>query len=175
MARRPLIITRTRPYHITNRSNNREWFYVPLEDAWKIFASVLSRCADIYKTEIRSFVLMSNHYHLMAVTPLGNLSATVRYLQTETCRAIQRKCSRINHIFGGRYKWSALLTDSAVAYAYKYLSRNPVASGVSTRVEDYRYGSAYYLNRGIEPPFPIVEEINPRCELIPQDWQSRLE
>jgi putative transposase len=175
MPRKKLIITKNRPYHVTNRSNNREWFYLPMDETWDIFCRILSVCTTRYETEIRSFVLMANHYHLILSTPFGNLSEVVRYLKTESSRAIQKKCGRINHIFGGRYKWSALLSDSAIAYAYKYVARNPVSAGICERVEDYRYSTTYFLNRGDEIPVPIVEGINDPWDIIPKQWDQRLE
>ena len=84
---------------------------------------------------------MSNHYHMVVRTPLSNLDVVLRHFQTEAARKIQKYAGRINHIFGGRYKWSYLPNAAAVACAYKYVLRNPVRAGLSTTVENYRFST----------------------------------
>jgi putative transposase len=37
MPRKPLFRTKKLPYHVWARSNNKEWFNLPIEDVWKTF------------------------------------------------------------------------------------------------------------------------------------------
>src|SRR5690606_40247811 len=53
------------PYHVTNRSNNREFFYVEMETLWPIFTDTLFDLTKQFNCQIHAFVLMSNHYHLI--------------------------------------------------------------------------------------------------------------
>ncbi|MBI1859367.1 MAG: transposase [Deltaproteobacteria bacterium] len=175
MPRKPLIVSTRFCYHITNRSNNKEWFYLPPEETWQIFCRVLGRCSDLYQVEIRSFVLMSNHYHLIARTPLGDPGEVVRYLQTEVARAIQKKSGRINHIFGGRYKWSLLWNESAFAFAYKYVARNPIAAGLCSRVEDWPLSILFYQHWKRPLDIAVSDEYGPHEIFIPRVWSERLE
>src|SRR5207237_1433286 len=148
--------SKTLAYHITNRANNKEWFYIPIKETWKIFCEILSRASRMYGAEIHTFVLMSNHYHLLVTTPLGNLDLFMRYFQTEACRAIQERAARKNHVFGGRYKWTILGGSAAVAYAYKYILRNPVRARIAENVESYPYSSFTSLSL-LKSELPISE------------------
>ncbi len=174
MPRKPLLITDSHPYHVTNRSNNKEWFYIPIEESWEVFTDVLSRCCEMYQAEIHTFVLMSNHYHLILSTPKRNLSKIIRYFQTEVCREIQRRSGRINHVFGGRYKWSALTSASAIAYGYKYVLRNPVVAGVCGKVEDYPFSTLWNKNKYSFGHIPLVEGITLHWKLLPKSESERL-
>jgi len=168
MARKPLIRSSTHPYHVFNRSNNKDSFYLPPEKIWPIFSHYLVEASTRYRSIIWAFVQMSNHFHLLVSTPRENLDAMMRYFQTEVCREIQRQSGRINHIFGTRYKWSLLADPSAVGYVYKYICRNPVRAGMCESVQDYEYSS---LNQ----PFPTADGIGPLWTYVPKSFPKRLE
>jgi putative transposase len=144
MPRKHLIRTSEFPYHITNRSNNREFFYLDLERLWPIFIENLACLQEQFKIEIHCFVLMSNHYHLILSTPLGNLGEAMKYLHREVAREANRISGRINHFFGGRYKWSVIGREDYYWNATKYIFRNPVRAGITGSVFDYSFSS---LNR----------------------------
>ena len=138
MPRRTLILNSECPYHVTNRSNNKEWFYIPLNEVWMIFTrSAESFQYYVCSDQIHSFVLMSNSFHLLISTPHSNLDLFMRHCQTEISRKIQKRASRINHVFGSRYKWSLLWNPAAFAYAYKYVTQNAVKAGLIKKVEYY--------------------------------------
>lgn len=143
MPRRNLVRSTETIYHVTNRSNNKDWFYIPIPEVWKIATETLALCSERYGVVFYAFALMSNHFHLMLSTPNNNLDAMMRFFQTEVARAIQHRSGRINHIFGGRYKWSCLWNSAAVAYVYKYILRNPVRAGLTDNVESYPYSSLF--------------------------------
>jgi len=168
MARKKLILSPDCVYHVLNRSNNKEFFYIPIHEAWAIFCEVLSLSSVLYKTEIYSFVLMSNHYHLIVAAPSRNLHLFMRHFQTETTRRIQKQSGRINHVFGTRYKWSCLWTSAAYALAYKYVLRNPVKAEICTQVDAYPYSS-------LTLDLPIADRIGGLAVQVPQDHATRLE
>jgi len=169
MPRTPLVRTSSFAYHVTARANNKEWFYVPPETAWRIFRAQLAESADKYGVRLHAFVLMANHYHLVLSTPEANLDRFMRHFMTECCRRFQIATGRINHIFGGRYRWSVLESAYGLAYVLKYVFRNPVRAGLCGRVEDYPHSS-------LSPTcsLPISEGFDSYWRLIPKDWTRRL-
>jgi len=172
MPRKPYIAQSRFPYHIMNRCNNRDWFTVPLPTVWGVFCEQLSNSADRYSVCIHSFVLMSNHFHLMVLTSSGNLDQFLRHLLTEVCRSLKKESKRINHIFGGRSKQTVLDSSYAVAYVYKYIYRNPVRAGLAERVEDYRFSSLYH-SKLQTCPIPIADGLEPTWSLIPKGQNDR--
>ncbi|MCB0405677.1 MAG: transposase [Bdellovibrionales bacterium] len=156
MPRRNTLLDATWPYHVMSRSNNRESFYVPMEQCWNICTRFLKKGATEYGVHIHAFVLMPNHFHLMATTPNSNIGVFMRYVLTEISRGVQRASGRTNHVFGSRYKWSWLPDPAAVAYVYKYILRNPVRAQLAKLVEDYKFSSLRTSPLPIETPEPEI-------------------
>ena len=174
MPRPRTIRTSAAPYHVTARSNNKEWFYLPMLECWAVYEEILNRTADKYRTEIHAFVLMSNHFHLLISTPSQNLPETMRYFMTETSREIGRRVGRINHIFGGRYRWSVLWGPADLAYVYKYVYRNPIRASLCRKAEQYPYST---LRKQIELRcrIPITEGYDRLWQLIPKTIEHRVD
>ena len=170
MPRRPLFLTNKFPYHVTSRSNNKDWFYIPINEVWHIFNEGLEKIVSDYQVHIFAFVLMSNHFHLILETPQSNLGHIMRDLLTGVSKRIQRSALRINHVFGGRYKWSLLDSSYATAYVFKYVLRNPVRADIVRRVEDYPYSSA---NPG--STLPLVSGTGPLWAMIPKPKELSLQ
>lgn len=141
MPRKSLIRTFQAPYHITNRSNNKERFYLNRDQLWDIFVEVLADLKELFRCNTHAFVLMENHYHLLISTPEANIGEAMKYLHREVARKSNRKAGRINHFFGGRYKWSLIYEETYYWNAMKYIFRNPVTAGICERVEDFPYSS----------------------------------
>ena len=160
-------------YHVTNRSNNREWFSMPIEKCWQLFKQVCSDMAQKYSIEVHALVLMSNHYHLLLSTPLCNLDRAMRYFQTEISREINRYSGRINHVFGSRYRGTRLRSSYSYAYVYKYIMRNPARAKLCERVELYPYSSLHDLEKG-KADLQIIEDFLDLWEKLPNDWEDRL-
>lgn len=157
MPRAPLIRTASLPYHVVARSNNREWFYLPTELTWEIFSELLCKVVAEYRIKIHAFVLMSNHFHLLATTPEKNLDEAMLYFMRETAREINRTSSRINHIFGGPYKWSVITHKRYYEHAVRYVYQNPVKAGIVDKVESYPFSTLLYLYTSKKLRFPIAE------------------
>jgi putative transposase len=173
---RPILIrTDEFPYHITCRTNNKEWFPIDIKDCWNILINYLEIVSDKYGLKIVSFVLMSNHFHLIASTPFCNIDVIMNYLLREVSKEIGRKAGRINHIFGNKYKWSLIQNDLYFSHAYKYLIRNPVKASIVSRVEDYDYSTFAQLVNGNKLPFDCDNLTNFGDEFVPSDLNQRLE
>lgn len=144
MPRKKLIRTDEYVYHITARSNCKEWFYIPQNECWSLFCEELSLVNKVFDLEIHAYVLMSNHYHLMARTPLANIDKAMHQLNKNIARRINMSTGRINHVFGRPYNWSLITRERYYFYATRYLYQNPVRAGICERVEDYPYSSLHH-------------------------------
>lgn len=141
MPRKVLIENSKFPYHITNRSNNREYFYTPLPILWEIMLEKIKYLDQKMNIKSHAFVLMSNHYHWLLSTPDENLSKGMTYFHREVARGANRKSNRINHFFGGRYKWCSIQKEIYYWNTLKYIFRNPVKANLCAQVEDYQFSS----------------------------------
>jgi REP element-mobilizing transposase RayT len=146
------------PYHLRNRCINKEWFSLPMHVVWEIFSEQLYLANKAFNLQIHSFVLMSNHYHLLASTPEGNLSECMRYFQTEVSREITRLSRRINQTFGGPFGSTVIGSNHYFLAAYKYVYRNPVKAGLVERAENYRYSTLNGLIGRSKLIIPLCED-----------------
>jgi putative transposase len=129
------------PYHVSARCINKDWFKIPTQDVWDVMSNYLFFLKHGFDFEIISFVLMSNHFHLIVKTPKANLSQGMNYFMRETSRSLTMLSDRINQTYGSPYHWSLIKNENYFRHAYKYVYRNPVEAGLSLKVEDYRYST----------------------------------
>lgn len=149
MPRALLVRSETHPYHVTSRCNNKEFFPIPLQEVWEIMIMQLQIEIKEHQLAVHAFVLMGNHFHLLCRTPKGNLDQIMhRFLRMTSVRINYRKKS-INHLWGGRYKWSLIHSQTHYFQVYRYIFQNPVRAKICGRVEDYLFTT-------LRPcPFPL--------------------
>lgn len=139
---RPLLIrSEIHPYHVTSRSNNKEFFPIPLKEVWEIMLKQLHLEAKENSLAIHAFVLMGNHFHLLCHTPKGNLDQVMQKFLRQTSVKINAKSETINHLWDGRYKWSLIESQTHYFQVYRYIYQNPVRAGICQRVEEYPFST----------------------------------
>jgi len=168
MARPLLIRTKSFAYHVRTRSNNRDWFHLPLDRLWELMCSLMRKTISLYGPEIHAFVLMNNHLHLILTTPEANLDAVMQYFIRESAKAICRESGRINRIFGGRYQRSIIANEVYFKNVFKYVLRNPVAAGICARPEDYEFSTLPWTLKTRAPKFLLSEEPSYLFKALPQ-------
>lgn len=146
------------PLHITARCNNKEDFPVPLSEAWEIFSEYLFMLHYGYKIKIHSFILMTNHFHLLASDPELNLSKAMALFMRETSKEMGHLSHRINRVWGAPFH-SCIISDYRYFLsAYKYNYRNPVAAGITDRVENYPWSTLQVLLGKRKGIIPLLED-----------------
>ncbi len=166
MPRARLIETKVFPYHLCARSNNKDWFYLPTQEAWGILTDLLNVVVLKYQIRLHAVVLMSNHFHAIASTPQYSLGDPMLYLMREFSREVNRRTGRINHVFGGPYKWSLIDHRRYYEHVLKYVLRNPVDAGICRRVEEYKYSSIHSVLRAPDAELPIADSIFERRSVM---------
>lgn len=141
MARHKIILQDQYPYSIGARCINKEWFNLPMDTVWNIFCEELYLASVMHNLQIHSFVLMSNHYHLLASTPDKNISKCMMQFSSMVSRRLTKLGNRLNHTFVGRYFRTILHQPNYYLNTYKYNYRNPVTAGICKRVQDYPYST----------------------------------
>lgn len=86
MPRLKTILQSEFPYNISARCINREWFNIPMNEVWDIFCHEITETHKKHNLLIHSFILMSNHYHLIASTPDSNISQCMQHFMRECGR-----------------------------------------------------------------------------------------
>lgn len=161
MPRKPITRSNSNYYHVTARSNNREFFYLPIQNVWDIMSNKLAKLQIDHGIKIACFVLMNNHFHLLILTPHEDIDRIMYFFMKGVTLEIQKCSGRINKIFGGRYKGSMIDSYGYLMNVYKYIYRNPVEANISATVEQYPYSTLLYQNQeSARIPFR-VEKIMP--------------
>ena len=74
----------------------------------------------------------------------------MKYLHREVARNANKSAGRMNHFFGGRYKWSLISNEVYYWNAVKYVLRNPVEAGIVSGVEQYKYSSLNTISKSFK-------------------------
>ena len=127
-------------YHITCRGNERKRIYYAKSDC-DGFRSYLKDAQDKYGYLLHTYVLMSNHYHLLIETPEANLSKLMHFINGSYTNYINRRRKRTGHLFQGRYKAVVVDKDSYLLELSRYIHLNPVRAKVVHKPENYPYSS----------------------------------
>jgi REP-associated tyrosine transposase len=132
-------------YHITCWGNERRDIFKDDDDR-REFLSILEKSLAIYSVKLFAYVLMRNHFHLLAETPLGNLAEFMRHFNITYTGYFNRKHRRVGHLYQGRYK--SILVDKEVYLSVlsRYVHLNPVrvrAVAKQPTEERRRYLSTY--------------------------------
>lgn len=155
MPRKPLIRTSRFSYHITTRVHNREWFPLPLPKVWQRCLESMTLANDKHPIELISFVLMSNHYHMMLKTPDENLDLFMYEFNKNFSAKIRSDSQRINQVFGGRYKWCLILSRQYSFNCYRYVYQNPLRAGLVDRCENYPFSTLHHIHHSKDFPLQL--------------------
>ncbi len=112
-------------YHITHRGNERGPIFRDDADR-RQFLVILSRSLSTYDVILHSYVLMSNHFHLLAETPLGNLSEFMRHFNISYTTYYNRRYDRAGNLFQGRFKSFVIDNEVYLSAVSRYVHLNPV-------------------------------------------------
>ena len=127
--------------HITCRTHDREFFPLPMDEAWVLVADLVRLYQYAYNIEIVAFLLMNNHYHMLARALLGNMSNFMRDFNRESAKEFNRRSGHSNEFWGERFYRCEINSDHYFMNVYKYLYQNPLRAGIVKRVEDYSYST----------------------------------
>lgn len=127
-------------YHITARGNERKDIFRSRGDREQ-FLSYLASAAERYQAVIHVYCLMSNHYHLLLETPLGNLSQIMRHINGAYTTSFNTKRRRVGHLLQGRYKAILVEADLYAQELSRCIHLNPVRAGMANSPQDYMWSS----------------------------------
>ena len=158
MPRKNLIRSERLPYHVTTRTHQQEFFQLHLQEVWEIAQEALKESFQLYRIELISFVLMGNHYHMMLITPDGNIDYFMYEFNKRFALKLKKKTQQLNQIFGSRYKWSLIRTRSYYMNCYRYIYQNPIRANVVKKAEEYPFSTLYYIKNHLQFSIPIHDQ-----------------
>jgi len=126
MARKPRFTIPGVPQHIIQRGNNRDPCFFSVAD-YSRYLEILEEAAQKNDVAIHSYVLMTNHVHLLA-TP-NHKHANSHMMQDigrKYVRFINRSYQRSGTLWEGRFKASLIDSEAYLLTCMRYIELNPV-------------------------------------------------
>jgi len=157
MAREPRIEMPGGIYHVGSRGNRG---CVVFEDDFerRMFLRLLSLTTKRFGWICHSYVLMSNHFHLLVQLDVGGLSEGMQLLNGCFATFSNRRHGYVGqHLFRNRF-WSEQIEDEAhVLQIARYIVLNPIRARICESPEEWLW-SSYRACAGIDfaPSFLAV-------------------
>jgi putative transposase len=129
------------PFHITDRCPNREHFPLPLDKVWKILCEDLSLAHYKNGLRIHSFVLMPNHFHLLASVTDVPLGKVLCELLSSSSRTMNLESGKINQRWGGRVFKCEVASYHYYMNVYKYVYQNPIRARLCSHSEEWPFST----------------------------------
>ena len=151
MSRPPRIEYPGASYYISGRALQSRDAFVDAKD-FASFKSVLAGVVDRFGWELKSFVLLPDHYHLILEVPHSNLSKGMRQLNGVYTQLYNRRHGTEGPVFHGRFKSVVFEKESFLLPIVRHAALNPVRVRAAKAPANYRHSSYPALVR--EAPVP---------------------
>lgn len=145
---------------ITSRTAGSKLLLINNKGLEQKILSCLARYQEIYSVVIYGFIIMGNHYHLIAKFPKMNRAIFMRDFNSMTARIISKYANVYGRrsIWGRRYAKQALPRYEDVENWFFYLCLNPISSKLVNNIEDYTsYNSFNDSVNGIEKEYSWLD------------------
>jgi len=150
-------------YHLLARGNARQRIFYDERDRAR-FVDLLGRSAQRFDAVALCFVLMGNHFHMVAQTHRRNLRRWMQWLLVSYTVYFNRRHGLSGHLFQGRYKSFLVQEGDYLLGLSRYVHLNPVRGlslgrgGPSERRKRLRAfkWSTYRGYAGLGAQFPFV-------------------
>ena len=163
MARLPRLTLPGFPHHIIQRGNNRQAIFASAAD-YQTLLDLLDASARKFGVAIHAYVLMANHFHLLA-TPHSTdaLSQMMQAVGRRYVRYFNDSQKRSGTLWEGRYRSTVIQAERYLLPCMAYMDLNPVRAGVVAQARDYPWSShGHYIGQRTDKlitPHSLVWEL----------------
>lgn len=133
-------------YHVMNRGNRKVLIFEDEHDR-RMFLRILIQATAEYHVRILGGTQMGTHFHLVLLTPHGNLSEFMQQLEGRFAQYSNWRHGRVGHLFQDRFKGVTIANDTHLFTALWYVFTNPVVASFVRRPEDWKW-STYAATAG---------------------------
>jgi len=157
VARRPRVHFAGALYHVISRGNQRQTIFRADADRHR-YLELLAHYRVRYPFQLRAYVLMTNHVHLLIEVGKHPLAKIMQGLQQSYTIYFNRKYKLVGHLFQGRYKDILCDRDAYLLELVRYIHLNPVRSKMVSAPGEYLWSSHRdYLNTGTPRAAAMVQ------------------
>ncbi len=144
MARLARLVVPNYPHHLLQRGNDRQLVFRDEEDHG-VFLKYLRDAARRFKVAVHAYVLMPNHFHLLA-TPVDEtgLSRMMQWVGRYYVPYFNQKYQRSGTLWQGRYRTTLVDPDQYLLACSRYIELNPVRAELVAAAEHYPWSSCMH-------------------------------
>jgi len=160
MARLPRLTLPGYPHHIIQRGNNRQPIFASTAD-YLMLLDLLDENAKKFGVALHAYVLMSNHFHLLATPQTADgLPQMMQAVGRRYVRYFNDSQQRSGTLWEGRYRSTLIQAERYLLACMAYIDLNPVRAGLVAHPRDYPWSSyGHYSGQRIDKritPHPLV-------------------
>ena len=163
MARLPRLTVPGYPHHIIQRGNNRQAIFSGPAD-YELLLSLIDEHARKQQVAIHAYVLMSNHFHLLATPETAEgIPQMMQAVGRRYVRTYNLRHARTGTLWEGRYKSTLIQAERYLLACMVYIDLNPVRAGMVVDPANYPWCSyQHYSGRKVDKlitPHPLYWEL----------------
>lgn len=163
MARLPRLTVPGYPHHIIQRGNNRQAIFASQADYVALLAMLAEHAAKS-GVAVHAYVLMSNHFHLLATPETSEgIPEMMQAVGRRYVRHFNQQQGRSGTLWEGRYRSTLIQAERYLLACMVYIDLNPVRAGLAETAADYPWSShEHYIGRRhdrLVTPHPIYWEL----------------
>jgi putative transposase len=141
MPRRPRLFVPGISVHVIHRGNNRCAMFRGVYDYY-LFLDLVLRDAVTHGVAVHGYVLMTNHFHLIATPSLASsLPDMMQDIGRTYVPQFNRRYERTGSLWEGRYRASPIGDEKYWLTCLRYVELNPVRAGLVASPELYEWSS----------------------------------
>jgi putative transposase len=156
MARLARLIIPQYPHHILQRGNDRQLIFREEAD-YSAFLKWLREAARQFKVAVHAYVLMPNHFHLLA-TPADEtgLARMMQWVGRYYVPYFNHKYQRTGTLWQGRFKTTIIDPENYFLPCLRYIELNPMRLEMTGNPAHYPW-SSYGHHIGAKPD-PLITD-----------------
>ena len=154
-------------YHVVSRGVGGQIIFEDDSDR-RHFLALLKRASTEHDVKIAAWCLMDNHFHLIVMANLDDLSSAMRWLKGRYAFDANKRYKREGHLFQSVYASYPINDESYLAAAVQYIHANPVRAGIVPDPLSYPWSSAreyrgelFLVEPSLMPDIEIAEKRGP--------------
>ena len=141
MARLPRLTVAGYPHHIIQRGNDRQTIVRDDQDRQRLL-DLWYEHARAFKVAIHAYVIMDNHFHLLATPETGDgLPKMMQAVGRAYVRYFNLRHRRSGTLWEGRYRSNLIESERYLLACMVYIDLNPVRAGMVQQAQDYLWSS----------------------------------
>jgi putative transposase len=152
MARLPRLVIPHHPHHVIQRGNDRQTIFRDADDHG-VFLGRLREAAKRFKVAIHAYVLMPDHFELLASpSDQDGLARMMQWIGRYYVPYFNHKYGRAGTLWQGRYKTTVIDSERYLMTCSRYIELSPVRAAIAADPTDYPWSShAHHVGLKVDP------------------------